>query len=102
LPPFLIKESNVVKINDFLNLSVTEDETTLQKQKETIKQKIVNLSSSENIVKLPSIEKFTPAFLHDLENVIDTINKTIIKDFKDVTNTTLENIKTHIHSHTNQ
>lgn len=102
LPPFLIKESNVVKINDFLALNVTDDEVTLQKQKETIKQKILNLSSSENIVKLPSIEKFTSNFLSDLNNVVSTINKTIIRDFQDVTNTTLENIKAHIYSHTNQ
>ena len=100
-PMYLLKEISDVRIKEFLELKITSDEDILLKEKSELKLKTNNLSLSENIIKLPNIEDTSPIFLEDLEIMVGKINTILVKDFEDVTNTTLENIKNHISIHTN-
>lgn len=100
-PIYLLKEVSDLKIKEFLELKITSDEDTLLKEKSELKIKTNNLSLSENIIKLPIIEDTTPRFLEELELIVEKLNTVLVKDFKDVTNATLENIKNHINIHTN-
>lgn len=99
-PPYLQNENSDKAILNFINMKISETSEELNNEKDKIKIQLKNLSSSNKILELPEIKEFTPEFIGKLEEILRKMNSINGRDFKSVTDSTLQNIQEHINNHT--
>ncbi len=95
-PSYFVKLTSDAEREKFVQLKVTEDKGTLTALIEKRKQDVSNYSNQSQIATLPDITIPTFELEKTLSDIVDKLNTEFAKNFKDVTQETLNAINAHV------
>lgn len=98
-PLYFEKIADDVGRKTFLIMEVKETKDDLKKLKCQKNEMLNNLSNIEEIKKLNVLTVPQLTIENDLQNIVDSINKELRRDYKEVTNEIMNKLKTHLTNH---
>lgn len=86
-------------VQDFLGMKISESEEDLQKSRAQKSKALENLADTEKIKNLSEMRIPELGVQKDAESALADVNTELKRDYKEVTTTALEKIKTHLQTH---